>query len=208
VADRLMVQLWFDKVYAGAHSRLASWSGFRSRTRPTFEGRVSEYASRCQLNDGDDDDDDDLIGFFFRIATCNIEMSFYPQRWRPLRHVPKPARRALSMAAHAVIIAIMLSAPCSRALHKPVSTFTLMLIIAMLLTHKINCMVVGNRTTCLIEAGVALSVVIWVSYASCECCRHGAIHRGRGHAGRQRRRPPPTYSLKRRATGNRLSGVT
>jgi ribonucleotide reductase beta subunit family protein with ferritin-like domain len=43
VADRLMVQLGFDKVY-GAHSRLASWSGFRSRTRTNFfEGRVSEY---------------------------------------------------------------------------------------------------------------------------------------------------------------------
>lgn len=58
VADRLMVQLGFDKVY-GAHNPL----GFMERiSLPNktnfFEGRVSEYA-RAGVNGNDDNDDDD-----------------------------------------------------------------------------------------------------------------------------------------------------
>jgi hypothetical protein len=70
----------------------------------------------------------------------------------------------LSMAAHAVIIAIMLVGTVL-ARSTSLLALTLTLIIAMLLTsYKINCMVVGNCTTwAWIEAGVAsLSVVIWV----------------------------------------------
>jgi ribonucleoside-diphosphate reductase subunit M2 len=61
VADRLMVQLGFDKVY-GAHNPF----GFMERiSLPNktnfFEGRVSEYArAGVNGNDGDDDDDDDF----------------------------------------------------------------------------------------------------------------------------------------------------
>lgn len=70
----------------------------------------------------------------------------------------------LSMAAHAVIIAIML---VGTVLTRSTSllAITLTLIIAMLLTaYKINCMVVGDCTTwAWIEAGFAsLSVVVWV----------------------------------------------
>lgn len=70
----------------------------------------------------------------------------------------------LSMAAHAVIIAIMLVGTLMTRSNN-LLMLTLALIITMLLTsYKINCMVVGNcKTWAWVEAGVAtVSVLIWV----------------------------------------------
>lgn len=70
----------------------------------------------------------------------------------------------LSMAAHAVIISVMLVGTVLTRSNN-LLMLTLALIIGMLLTsYKINCMVVGNCTTwAWVEAGVAsLSVLIWV----------------------------------------------